>query len=140
MNNIKKIIAAGGLVQNSEGKFLFIFRRGKWDLPKGKVDKHERVETAAIREVEEECGIKELEIIHPITITIHPYEQKGKKILKETHWFFMKTKWEGALVPQQEEDITEAVWAGEKEIENFLNNTYDTIREVVQKGIMLKTG
>lgn len=127
---MKKIIAAGGLVQNTKGEYLFIFRRGKWDLPKGKVDKNEKIEDAAIREVEEECGISGLEIIRPISKTYHTYTIKGEKILKETHWFFMKTNRTEKLIPQTEEDITEAVWADKKEVKTLLENTYDTIKDV----------
>ena len=126
------IVAAGGLVQNTKGEFLFIFRRGKWDLPKGKTDKGEKIEDAAISEVKEECGIGELEIICPLITTHHTYELNGEKIPKKTHWFLMKTKWKGKLIPQKTEDITEAIWADEKKVKNLLENTYDTIREVVQ--------
>lgn len=128
---METIIAAGGLVQNPEGQFLFIFRRGKWDLPKGKVDKEEKIEDAAMREVEEECGIKGLEIIRPISKTYHNYYAGGKKILKETHWFLMKTNWNGELIPQTDEDITKAIWVEKKEIVTLMENTYDTIKKVV---------
>lgn len=131
---MKTIIAAGGLVQNLKGEFLFIFRRGKWDLPKGKTEKGEKIEDAAIREVQEECGISELKIIRPLLKTFHTYELKGKKILKETHWFLMKTNWQGKLIPQNEEDITEAIWVDKKIVKELLENTYDSIKEVV-KGI-----
>ncbi len=130
---MKKIIAAGGLVKNSEGKFLFIFRRGKWDLPKGKVEKGEKMEDAAIREVQEECGIEDVEIIQPLTKTIHTYELNGEKILKETHWFLMKTNFEKKLIPQKEEDITKAIWADKKKVEELLKKSYETIREVVHQ-------
>lgn len=130
---MKTIVAAGGLVQNSKGEFLFIFRKGKWDLPKGKVDKEEKIEEAAIREVEEECGIKGLEIIRPVLKTYHTYFAEGEKILKETHWYFMKTSWEGQPVPQTSENIMKALWVEEKEIESLLKNTYDTIKKVIQE-------
>lgn len=127
---MKKIIAAGGLVKNSNGEFLFIFRRGKWDLPKGKVDEGEKIDEAALREVQEECGIADVEIIRPLTKTHHNYELNGEKILKETHWFLMKTNGSEKLIPQKEEDITEAIWADEKKLKNILENTYETIRDV----------
>ena len=130
---MKTIIAAGGLVQNRKGEFLFIFRRGKWDLPKGKVNEGEEIEDAAIREVQEECGIGEIEIVRPLINTIHTYELKGKKILKETHWFLMKTSWDGELIPQTEEDITEVIWADKSRIGYLLGNTFDNIREVVNE-------
>lgn len=129
---MKKIIAAGGLVRNPKNEYLFIFRKGKWDLPKGKVDKGEKIEDAAVREVQEECGISDLKIIKPLLKTYHSYVLKGKNVWKETHWFLMLTEKDEKPTPQLEEDITEAVWADEKKVLLFLENTYDTIREVVR--------
>lgn len=106
----KLIEAAGGLVLNPAGEILFIYRRGFWDLPKGKIDKGESPSEAAIREVCEETGIKQLDLGAELKITYHTYREKdGRRILKRTYWYRMKTE-EVALHPQVEEDIEEAVW------------------------------
>lgn len=129
---MKTIIAAGGLVQNKEKKFLLIFRKGKWDLPKGKVEKGEMLETAAVREVTEECGVPDLIIIKPITITGHNYNLEGEKIIKKTHWFLMKTSFTGKPVPQSEEDITKVIWANKKKMKELLSESYENIKAVVR--------
>ena len=83
------IIAAGGVITNDEGKVLLIFRKDKWDLPKGKVEDNEPIELCAEREVKEETGLKELLLRKPLLITYHTYTEKGRSILKETHWFLL---------------------------------------------------
>jgi len=131
--NFDLIVAAGGKVTNNEGKTLFIFRLGKWDLPKGKVEKKESVEQAAIREVEEECGISQLTILNHIKDTYHIYELNNKLVLKQSIWYEMKTTYSAKLVPQTEENITDARWMTTKEIENIvLKNTYPSIKEVLE--------
>lgn len=128
----KLIHAAGGIVHNSEGEKLFIYRLDKWDLPKGKVEKNEGIEEAAIREVEEECGINGLTILKPLNDTYHVYKLKNKLILKRTFWFDMKTTYQGKLTPQLEENITKAEWLTDTQItENVLDNTYASIRELL---------
>ncbi len=129
----KLIEAAGGLVQNEEGKLLLIFRKGTWDLPKGKIDKGEDPPTAAIREVQEETGISNVEIISPVADTWHTYRtKKGKRILKRTYWFLMKTADE-KLIPQTEEDIEEAVWLDIKEFLDSDRIAYNSIDELIRK-------
>ena len=84
-NYFKNVEAAGGVVINPENKILFIHRLGKWDLPKGKIEKDESREVAAVREVEEECGISNLQLKDFLNATYHIYtERDGKKILKTT--------------------------------------------------------
>lgn len=121
-------IAAGGKVSNLKNEVLFIFRYNKWDLPKGKLEKGESIERAAIREVEEECGVGELEIKRKLATTYHVYEGNSKLILKITYWFLMHTKYTGELAPQQEEGITAACFKNEEETTNALNNSYENIR------------
>ncbi|MBK7408864.1 MAG: NUDIX hydrolase [Saprospirales bacterium] len=126
----KFLEAAGGLVFNREGKALFIFRRGKWDLPKGKLDRGEMPPQAAIREVQEETGLHEVSILHDLCATFHTYREKGKRILKKTHWYAMQTP-EQQLVPQAEEDIEKAVWV---DMEAFLRedpDMYSSLWEVI---------
>ncbi len=130
----QKITAAGGLVTNDQQELLMIFRRGKWDLPKGKLDEGESIEACAVREVEEETGLTSLELGNKIGITYHTYQENNITILKETHWFAMQAKGEQTLVPQTEEDITRIGWINRSELPEKLNNTYDNILEIIEKG------
>lgn len=125
------IEAAGGLVKNERNEYLFIFRLGKWDLPKGKAEYDETPEMTAVREVEEECGLTNLKIEKKLTKTFHTYHEKGKSILKKTHWFLMNVEGPQVLAPQTEEGITEVKWIAEDKIkEVVLGNTYASIRGI----------
>src|SRR3954447_7139070 len=95
-----KIIAAGGIVENEAGDILWQFRRGKWDLPKGKLDEGETIEECAVREVEEETGLHDIELGELVGITHHFYRENEEDIEKETHWFAMKVSGQQELVPQ----------------------------------------
>ncbi|SFG76231.1 NUDIX domain-containing protein [Pedobacter insulae] len=128
------IKAAGGLVANSKGEILFIFRNKKWDLPKGKVEKDEKVKVTAVREVEEECGVKIEKRRKLVCKTYHIYEMNGKVILKRTNWYNMEVKGSPKLVPQKEEGITSASWVNESGIKNKVKNTYPLIIEVLKEG------
>ncbi|WP_316768099.1 NUDIX hydrolase [Pedobacter frigiditerrae] len=125
------IKAAGGLVENAKGEFLFIFRNKKWDLPKGKVEKNEKVKVAAVREVEEECGVKIEKRQERLCKTYHIYELNGKVILKRTSWYKMFVKGKPKLIPQTEEGITTASWVGPDGIKAKMNNTYPLILDVL---------
>ena len=125
------IKAAGGLVKNHKGEILMIFRRGKWDLPKGKLDMGETIEACALREVEEETGLKNLELRKLLKITYHTYVQFGKHILKETHWYAMTSQGNENMVPQTEEDITETRWVKKTDLQNYLSNTFPSIAEIL---------
>jgi len=131
----KKIIAAGGLVTNEKNELLMMFRRGKWDLPKGKVDEGETLEIAAIREVQEETGIKNISLGKFIDVTNHEYFEKrlNSDVMKETHWFAMHVDGESKLIPQTEEDIEKIIWADEEELKECLKNTYQSIKEIIEK-------
>ena len=129
----KLIKAAGGVVYNGNNQLLMIFRNGKWDLPKGKLQIDEDIKTCAIREVEEECGVTGLHITQKLLDTYHTYELKGEKILKRTYWFAMKTNFKGNLVPQIEEGVTEVVWVDKKDIAEKLENSFANINELLQK-------
>jgi 8-oxo-dGTP pyrophosphatase MutT (NUDIX family) len=128
----KVIEAAGGLVKNKKGEYLFIFRNGKWDLPKGKIEKKEGIKEAAIREVEEECGIGGLKIIKELESTYHTYHQEEKAILKRTYWFEMLCEDESKLVPQTEEGITDVKWLSKNKLEQVTENTFESIKEVMK--------
>lgn len=132
INKFTLIEAAGGVVFNPENKMLMIFRHNKWDLPKGKLDENESPESAAIREVGEECGLKDLKIVEPLTSTYHTYYLKDKSILKKTYWYKMISL-EKELTPQQEEDITEAKWMNRYEVKKACNNSYATIVRLLRE-------
>jgi 8-oxo-dGTP pyrophosphatase MutT (NUDIX family) len=134
----KLIEAAGGLVLNKNNKVLFIFRQGKWDLPKGKIEKGENPEIAAIREVEEECGLSNLTITKLLDTTYHTYKLKGKDILKRTYWFEMLHDGLQEPIPQTEEEITEAIWFEPDNYEKVIQNTFPSIIEVMKKGNLIK--
>ncbi|MFN8712798.1 MAG: NUDIX domain-containing protein [Bacteroidota bacterium] len=125
------IEAAGGRVTNSKGKLLMIFRSGKWDLPKGKIDPGETPEIAAVREVEEECGISGLKITKPLNITWHTYMYNGVPVIKKTYWFAMETADRRKLIPQTNEGITDAVWLDDVGVYKALKNTFRSVAEVI---------
>ncbi|UOB17005.1 NUDIX hydrolase [Abyssalbus ytuae] len=126
------VIAGGGVVKNSNEEILFIFRNGKWDLPKGKLDKGETIEEAAIREVEEETGVKDLKITRFLDKTYHIFKRNGKYKLKETYWYEMKTKYEGELFPQCEEGIEKVAWKKDEKIDKALKNSYNNIKSLLE--------
>jgi 8-oxo-dGTP pyrophosphatase MutT (NUDIX family) len=124
--------AAGGLVLNEKKEMLLIFRRGKWDMPKGKLDKGEKLEDCAIREVEEETGLKKVELISPLTITYHTYHEGTKFILKESHWYTMKVKGEQILSPQTEEDILALRWVNMNDLDKYSSDCFPSITDVLE--------
>lgn len=130
--------AAGGMVYNEGGEVLMIFRRGSWDLPKGKIDPGETKKEAAIREVQEETGITNIELGPKIAKTYHTFRKKsGTRILKKTYWYLM-TSSDTTLVPQLEEDIELAEWMT---LESFFGEervVYRNIVDVLDQGRMLK--
>jgi 8-oxo-dGTP pyrophosphatase MutT (NUDIX family) len=123
--------AGGGLVRNGEGRYLFMLRRGIWDLPKGKLDPGETIEQCAVREVGEETGLKGVKLDGPLLITYHTYDESGKHILKETHWFRMSVSDTVGLKPQLEEQITDLRWVGPDEFNGVLSHTFPSIRDVI---------
>ena len=125
--------AAGGLVQHQDGRFLFIYRNNKWDLPKGKIEKNETLIKAAKREVSEETGVTDLEVKKPLPITYHIYNANGKFKVKKTYWFLMTSKFNGSLLPQFEENIKMAVWKGINEIPKLMENAYENIKIVLKE-------
>ena len=126
------IQAAGGLVKNSENRILMIFRLGKWDLPKGKLDKGEELEDCAIREVEEETGLKNVKLNSPLLVTYHTYHEGTKFILKESHWFTMTIIGSQKLIPQTEEDIFDIKWIGTDEVNSYLPKSFPLISDIIE--------
>lgn len=131
--------AAGGLVYHQQGKYLFIFRNKKWDLPKGKINKKEDLVSGAVREVHEETNVGDLIVKKPLQITYHLYKANGRFKLKKTHWYLMHTKFDGPLVPQVEESIDKAVWCWPDEIPSLMENAYENIKLIVQESIYNRT-
>ena len=125
------IVAAGGLVKSDKGEVLLIFRKGKWDLPKGKLDDKEDLEKAAVREVEEETGAKDVKLKEKIQVSYHTYHQDGKHYLKETHWFKMKTKHQD-LSPQTDEDIEQCIWVKPGDLQPYLEHTHALIADILR--------
>ena len=129
------IEAAGGLVTDPIGRILFIHRLGWWDLPKGKTEHGETAPQAALREVTEETGLQQLAIVRTLPSTYHVFQRKGTRYLKRTHWFQMQSANDGPLLPQAEEDITDARWFSPREIALPLAHTYPAIAGLVEEYI-----
>ena len=132
------IEAAGGFIEK-DNEILFIHRQGIWDLPKGKLEKGETIKNAAIRECEEECGIKQLSITKQLSSSFHLYKYKKGFALKQSYWFYMKSDYSKKLTPQIEEDIDEVKWFSKHEIETIIiNHTYYTIRDVINEALGIR--
>ncbi|MCO6462123.1 MAG: NUDIX domain-containing protein [Saprospiraceae bacterium] len=134
-SEIKEIIAGGGIVFNEFNEVLFIYRRGYWDLPKGKHEKNESIEQTSIREVEEETGISGLQLGRYLGDTYHLFktQRNGNYFLKKTYWYKMTTHKQQIKV-QKEEDIDDAVWLPIptflKECKPTFNNILDILKRV----------
>lgn len=131
----KKVKAAGGVVLR-DNKILFIYRNGKWDLPKGKIDKGETTSDAACREVEEECGISGFRIVKSLPSTFHIYESpysdsKGILILKETFWYEMSYAGTADGIPETGENITALRWFAKSELPEVMENTYENLKQII---------
>ena len=126
------IEAAGGMVFNQTGELLMMKRRGFWDMPKGKLDEGETIEDCAIREVSEETGVHNLEIVKKLQVTYHTYIYKGSPALKPSHWFKMLQSGYEILIPQTEEDITEIRWVNKEEARSLVDQAYPSIAEMIE--------
>ena len=129
--------AAGGFVLNENKEVLMMFRRGTWDLPKGKMDKKETFEECAIRETEEETGLKNIILISPLITTYHTYHEGTRYILKETKWFRMEVNGEQKLIPQAKEQITKLEWVEKKSLKNYMQNSFPSVKDVLDAGFTL---
>ncbi len=133
LENFEVREAAGGLVQNKAGNYLWIYRFNKWDLPKGHIEKGESKEVAAVREVEEECNVSGLIIDKELQTTYHVFNHNGKKVMKVTYWFLMHTtKDNKELIPQLEEGITKVCFKNKTASLDCLSNTYHNIKLILQ--------
>ena len=120
--------AGGGLVYNKNGEVLFIFRNGKWELPKGGTNKCEEIEDTAMREVEEETGVNGLSISKKLQKTYHIFKRNGVYKLKITHWFEIHSTYDGIPVGQDEEGIEKVEWKNPEQIKEALKNSYENIK------------
>ncbi|MFD1063914.1 NUDIX hydrolase [Winogradskyella litorisediminis] len=131
LKKLPNVVAGGGKVFNKKGKILFIYRNGKWDLPKGKTEKGETIEETAIREVEEETKVKGLKLGEPLPTTYHIFKRNGRYKIKITYWFEMHTESKGKLKPQKKEGITKVKWKGKKKTQKALENSYANIKLLI---------
>jgi 8-oxo-dGTP pyrophosphatase MutT (NUDIX family) len=128
--------AAGGLVMHTSGKYLFIEKKGKVDLPKGHIEPGEEPETCALREVREECGIVGHIIIRPVTPSYHTYSWEGISYLKKTSWFLMHYDGEMVTDPQTDEGITKVEWLFPDEINRIKNNAWLSLMDIINSSIL----
>jgi len=126
--------AGGGFILNENNAVLMMLRRGKWDLPKGKLDKKETIEECAVRETEEETGLKNIELISPLITTHHTYHEGTKSIMKETSWFRMKVTGDQKLVPQASEQISKLEWVNKDDLEKYKKNSFPSVIDVLNAG------
>lgn len=122
--------AAGGVVKRTDGKMLAIYRRGKWDLPKGKVEKGEFYAQTALREVKEECGLKSIDVGKKFSDTYHVYIENGRTILKRTVWYEMFLYNEEHPVVQTSEDITDYFWFDYQSVKEIMKNTFESLKDI----------
>jgi 8-oxo-dGTP pyrophosphatase MutT (NUDIX family) len=123
--------AAGGVVFKND-KILLMFRRGVWDLPKGKLDPGENSKTAAVREVAEETGV-EATLGEKICTTYHTYTHNGHAMLKRTKWFRMTAVDDSRMLPQAEEGIEALRWLDYDAVQQALTNSFSSIRYVIDQ-------
>lgn len=132
-SHFTEFVAAGGLITNATGEVLLMFRRGKWDMPKGKLDDGETLEECAVREVQEETGLQNIKLGHLITETWHYYPLKDKKVLKHSYWYRMYFTGTELTVPQIEEDIMDIQWIRPENLAKYMQYSYQNIVDVVEK-------
>jgi 8-oxo-dGTP pyrophosphatase MutT (NUDIX family) len=120
--------AGGGFVYNKNREVLFIFRNGKWDLPKGGKEKGEKMSHTALREVEEETGVNKLVVTKKLQKTYHIFKRNGKYKLKITQWFEMTSDFDGIALGQAEEGIEKVAWLNPEQVKEALHNSYENIK------------
>jgi 8-oxo-dGTP pyrophosphatase MutT (NUDIX family) len=130
---LKVVEAGGGMVFNANKEILFIRRNSKWDLPKGKLEKGESYEQAAVRETMEETGVKDLQVKRFIMKTYHVFKRNDKFRLKVTYWYEMYTEYEGELVPEGSEGIKKVKWKNFKKSQKALRDSYENIKLLFPK-------
>jgi 8-oxo-dGTP pyrophosphatase MutT (NUDIX family) len=131
-----EVEAAGGLVRHSSGKYLFIEKNGKWDMPKGHIERGETPDNCALREVHEECGISNHSIIKPLEPSYHTYQWEGISYLKKTHWFLMNYDEEIIFSPQTEEGITRVQWLWPDDISKIKSSIWLSLNDLINSSIL----
>lgn len=131
------IQAAGGLVYTPQNEWLLIHRLGHWDLPKGKLDEGETLEECALREISEETGAGFLTLERPLHITYHTYQQNGRRILKESHWYLVKAGQKTPLTPQTNESIAQCLWVPAAEIQPYIDGAFASVADVLKAGLQI---
>lgn len=129
------IEAAGGIVWNDQNELLLIYRRNKWDLPKGKIEVEESIVDAGLREVKEECGIKVLKVQELFSVSYHTYRLDGNRIMKKTYWYEMFCGDKENISPQTEEGITQIKWVNEEELVSVIDETYPNLKEILEDAL-----
>ena len=132
------VVAGGGMVYNKKGEILFIYRNGKWDLPKGKLEKNETIEECAIREVQEETGVQDLQITNFLQTTYHVFKRNNKFKLKVTYWYKMTSDYEGELIPEPSEGIKKVKWKNFEKCQKALGKSYENIKLLFPKEYLIK--
>lgn len=139
LNELKKqyrvLPAGGGMVYTPEGYVLIIFRRGKWDLPKGKLDEGEDIADCAVREVEEETGVVAPQLKEKLLTTYHTYTEKNYQVLKESHWYAMYVTEKQTLKPQTDEDIEQCEWVHWDDLQPYIQNMHPSVKDVLDEGL-----
>ncbi len=127
--------AAGGLVRHTSGKYLFIEKKGKLDLPKGHIEPGEEPETCALREVSEECGITGHRLVKPLFPSYHTYTWEGISYLKKTNWFLMS--YDGPMItePQFKEGITLIEWLLPEEISRIKSTAWLSLMDLINASV-----
>ncbi|MFN4764469.1 NUDIX hydrolase [Gillisia sp. Q332] len=133
VKKLKVVHAAGGMVYNDKKEILFIYRNKRWDLPKGKVEEGETLEESAVREVMEETGVKDLEIVRFLRKTYHIFKRKDKYRLKVTHWYEMYSPYTGELIPEHSEGIKKVKWKNFAKSQKALTKSYANIKLLFPK-------
>ena len=134
---ISVVEAGGGLVFNKKKEVLFIRRNSKWDLPKGKKEKGETHEEAAVRETIEETGVQNLEVRRFITKTYHIFKRNDKFKLKITYWYEMYSDYSGPLIPETNEGIKKAKWKNFEQSQKALQDSYENIKLIFPKEYLI---
>ncbi len=132
-SKFQRVTAAGGIVTNSAGDDLMIYRNGRWDLPKGHWEVGETIEECAVREVEEETGVKNITLGDKICHTTHIYKMKGRWEIKQTHWYKMHSSYSATLTPQREEGIERVAWCSKEQRTSYLPHSFPTIQHVFRE-------
>jgi 8-oxo-dGTP pyrophosphatase MutT (NUDIX family) len=128
--------AAGGLVKHTSGRYLFIEKKGKLDLPKGHIERGEESDACALREVSEECGIKGHTIVKSICPSYHTYSWEGISYLKKTSWFLMNYEGEMITEPQVSEGITKVEWLFPDELNSIKSSAWLSLMDLINCSIL----